>query len=98
MLHSLHWNMWVLLALPGVWLGRSLIFFLASLISYIWTSGDRRVPALTPFTDETAGFLPMSLKHLIPCTLAAGYTEYSFLALCRVCWFGRLSIMSVETR
>ena len=35
-------------------------------MSYIWTSGDRRVPALTPFTDETAGFLPMSFKHFIP--------------------------------
>lgn len=35
-------------------------------MSYIWTSGDRRVPALTPFTDETAGFLPMSYKHFVP--------------------------------
>ena len=35
-------------------------------MSYIWTSGDRRVPALTPFTDETAGFLPMSFKHFAP--------------------------------
>jgi len=47
-----HWNLWLFLALPAVWLAWSLIFFSASLLSFVWTSGDRRVPDLTPFTDE----------------------------------------------
>ena len=33
---------------------------------YIWTSGDRRLPALTPFPDQTDGVLLMSFKSFIP--------------------------------
>ena len=35
-------------------------------MSYIWTSGDRRLPALTPFSDETNGYLRMSFTSFIP--------------------------------
>ncbi len=65
---SPYWNMWLFLALPAVWLTWSLVFFTASLLSFVWTSGDRRVPDLTPFTDEdrTMGFLPMSLRDFTP--------------------------------
>jgi hypothetical protein len=58
--------MWIFLALPAVWLAWSLIFFCAGLLSFIWTSGDKRIPALTPFNDEAMGFLPMSSKQFIP--------------------------------
>jgi hypothetical protein len=58
--------MWLFLAMPAVWLAWSLIFFCASLLSFIWRSGDRRALALTPFTDETAEYLPMSFNHFAP--------------------------------
>ena len=58
--------MWVFLALPTIWLGWSLAFFLASILSFIWTSGDRRVPALTPYDDEATGLLPMSFRQFVP--------------------------------
>ena len=62
-----YWNMWLFLALPAVWLGWSLIFFSASLLSFVWTSGDRRVPALTPFSDDdTMKFMPMSIRDFTP--------------------------------
>jgi len=61
-----YWNLWLFLALPAVWLAWSLIFFSTSLLSFIWTSGDRRVPELTPFADETMGFIPMSFKNFTP--------------------------------
>ena len=65
---SLYWNMWLFLAFPTVWSGWSLMFFSASLLSFVWTSGDRRVPELTPFTDEnqTKGFMPMSFRDFTP--------------------------------
>jgi len=61
-----YWNLWLFLALPAVWLGWSLIFFSTGLLSFIWTSGDRRVPALTPLTDETMEYMPMSWKDFTP--------------------------------
>jgi len=62
----LYWNMWLFLALPAVWLAWSLIFFSTGLLSFIWTSGDRRVPALAQLTDETMEFMPMSFKDFTP--------------------------------
>jgi len=53
-------------SLHAVWLVWSLVFFLASILSFIWTSGDRRVLALTPSDDKATGLLPMSFNHFIP--------------------------------
>ena len=63
-----YWNLWLFLALPTVWLAWSLIFFSAGLLSFVWTSGDRRVPELTPFTDDdtTMDFIPMSFSDFTP--------------------------------
>ena len=63
----LYWNMWLFLALPAVWLAWSLIFFSTSLLSFVWTSGDRRVPELAPFTDDdTMDVMPMSFRVFTP--------------------------------
>jgi len=63
-----YWNLWLFLALPTVWLAWSLIFFSTSLLSFVWTSGDRRVPELTPSTDgdQTMGVMPMSFRDFTP--------------------------------
>ena len=63
----LYWNLWSFLALPTVWLAWSSIFFSVSLLSFVWTSGDRRAPDLRPFTDDdTMEFLPMSFRVFTP--------------------------------
>src|SRR5258706_3085139 len=66
--NSPYWNLWLFLALPAVWLVWSLILFSSSLLSFVWTSGDRRVPDLTPFKGEEGamGFMPMSFRHFTP--------------------------------
>ena len=61
-----YWNIWLFLAMPALWLTWSLLFFCISLFLFIWRSGDRRPLALTPFTDETAGYLPNSPNHFAP--------------------------------
>jgi len=34
------WNVWVLLALPAVWLAWSVIAFLTAILAFVWTSGS----------------------------------------------------------
>jgi len=34
------WNVWVLLALPAVWLAWSMIAFFTAIMSFVWTSGS----------------------------------------------------------
>jgi hypothetical protein len=36
---SIWWNVWVLLAMPAVWLAWSMIFFLATIMSFVWRTG-----------------------------------------------------------
>ena len=73
-----YWNIWLFLALPAVWLAWSLIFFIifsAGLLSFIWTSGDRRDPDLTPFTDdETMKIMSMPSRDFIHITLTVVFT------------------------
>jgi len=46
MTSPLIWNIWTLLSLPAAWLAWSGLFFCATVVSFIWTSGDRRTPFL----------------------------------------------------
>ncbi|KAG1724919.1 hypothetical protein EDB19DRAFT_1897842 [Suillus lakei] len=34
------WNVWVLLAMPAVWLAWSMFFFIAAMLSFVWRSGS----------------------------------------------------------
>ena len=36
---NIFWNVWVMLALPAVWLAWSMITFFAAILSFVWTSG-----------------------------------------------------------
>ncbi|KAI0313576.1 hypothetical protein OF83DRAFT_1065264, partial [Amylostereum chailletii] len=38
------WNVWVLLALPGVWLAWSMIAFLVAILSFVWRTGSTGDP------------------------------------------------------
>ncbi|TDL17644.1 hypothetical protein BD410DRAFT_729643 [Rickenella mellea] len=35
------WNVWVLLAMPAVWLAWSMIFFCIAILAYVWSTGSR---------------------------------------------------------
>ncbi|KAI0291930.1 hypothetical protein B0F90DRAFT_1647707 [Multifurca ochricompacta] len=47
---SIFWNVWVLLALPGVWLAWSVLAFVVAIMSFVWRTGARgdSHPALSP--------------------------------------------------
>ncbi|KAH9987928.1 hypothetical protein BJV74DRAFT_840524 [Russula compacta] len=38
---AIFWNVWVLLALPGVWLAWSVLAFVVAIMSFVWRSGAR---------------------------------------------------------
>ncbi|KAF9224568.1 hypothetical protein BS17DRAFT_766562 [Gyrodon lividus] len=38
------WNVWVLLAMPAVWLAWSMIFFITAILSFVWRSGSTTDP------------------------------------------------------
>jgi len=38
---AIFWNVWVLLALPGIWLAWSMLAFLVAIMSYVWRTGAR---------------------------------------------------------
>ncbi|KAL4075486.1 hypothetical protein J3A83DRAFT_4068433, partial [Scleroderma citrinum] len=40
------WNVWVLLAMPCVWLAWSMIFFIIAILTFVWRSGSTTDPAL----------------------------------------------------
>ncbi|KAJ7780161.1 hypothetical protein DFH07DRAFT_698018, partial [Mycena maculata] len=42
---SIWWNIWVLLAMPAIWLSWSIITFLICIMSFIWLSGSSQDPA-----------------------------------------------------
>ncbi|KAF5371506.1 hypothetical protein D9615_009585 [Tricholomella constricta] len=42
------WNVWVLLAMPGVWMSWSMIFFIASILSFVWRTGSEHDPEQRP--------------------------------------------------
>ncbi|KAH7921983.1 hypothetical protein BV22DRAFT_1131814 [Leucogyrophana mollusca] len=39
------WNVWVLLAMPAVWLAWSMIFFIVAILSFVWRTGSTLDPA-----------------------------------------------------
>ena len=36
---AIFWNVWVLLALPGIWLAWSVLAFIVAIMSFVWCSG-----------------------------------------------------------
>ncbi|KAJ7663872.1 hypothetical protein DFH06DRAFT_986647 [Mycena polygramma] len=41
---SIWWNVWVLLAMPAIWLAWSIITFLTCIMSFVWLSGSSQDP------------------------------------------------------
>ncbi|KAJ6616982.1 hypothetical protein B0H10DRAFT_1346548 [Mycena sp. CBHHK59/15] len=54
---NIWWNVWVLLAMPAIWLSWSIIMFFMSIMSFIWLSGT---------ADDPVGFTMSSRAALGP--------------------------------
>ncbi|KAL0063491.1 hypothetical protein AAF712_009585 [Marasmius tenuissimus] len=52
---SMLWNVWVLLAMPAVWMSWSMIFFIVSILSFVWRTGAVDDP------DEFEGLSPRAI-------------------------------------
>ncbi|KAI6010544.1 hypothetical protein EDC04DRAFT_2580839 [Pisolithus marmoratus] len=61
------WNMWVLLALPAVWLAWcvSMIFFIASILAFVWRSGSTTDPSTPPSLNPEAAIGPRVLISVL---------------------------------
>ncbi|KAJ7860393.1 hypothetical protein B0H14DRAFT_3446061 [Mycena olivaceomarginata] len=52
--NSIWWNIWVLLAMPAVWLAWSIVMFLTCIMSFIWLSGFSQDPVDFVVSPRTA--------------------------------------------
>ncbi|KAI6038084.1 hypothetical protein EDC04DRAFT_2698155 [Pisolithus marmoratus] len=59
------WNMWVLLALPAVWLAWSMIFFIVSILAFVWRSGSMADPSTPPLVNSEAAIGPRVLVSVL---------------------------------
>ncbi|KAJ7068914.1 hypothetical protein B0H15DRAFT_793958, partial [Mycena belliarum] len=48
---NIWWNVWVLLAMPAVWLSWSIIMFLTCIMSFIWLGGSSKDTTTSPGAD-----------------------------------------------
>ncbi|KAF9074689.1 hypothetical protein BDP27DRAFT_1316661 [Rhodocollybia butyracea] len=49
------WNVWVLLGMPAVWMAWSMIFFIASILSFVWRTDAQSDPDdWPPLSDQAA--------------------------------------------
>ncbi|KAL1702333.1 hypothetical protein EV121DRAFT_271810 [Schizophyllum commune] len=65
---SVWWNVWVMLALPAIWLSWSIIAFLVSILAFVWATGTRD-EVTTPSTSYQQALAP---RVVISATLALG--------------------------
>ncbi|KAM6489341.1 hypothetical protein JOM56_015242 [Amanita muscaria] len=55
---SLWWNVWVFLAMPSVWLAWSMVWFIASILSFVWRTGSVNDPSQPPPLSFTVVLIP----------------------------------------
>jgi hypothetical protein len=71
---AIFWNVWVLLALPGVWLAWSVLAFVVAIMSYVWREGAK---------DENKSPLPQRLelgpRIGITCQLVLGLVYFALV-------------------
>jgi hypothetical protein len=69
---AIFWNCWVLLAMPAVWLGWSMIFFITSILCFVWRTGGSNGPIdRLPSTRES-----LAARSVITCTLGIGFLYF----------------------
>ncbi|KAF8890400.1 hypothetical protein BD779DRAFT_1671352 [Infundibulicybe gibba] len=48
------WNVWVMLAMPAVWLVWSMVLFVVSILSFVWRTGSASDPSHVPLEGHAA--------------------------------------------
>ncbi|KAF8805054.1 hypothetical protein BYT27DRAFT_7193587 [Phlegmacium glaucopus] len=51
---GIFWNVWVLLAMPAIWLAWSMIFFVVAIMAFVWRTGTIDDVNQTPITSHDA--------------------------------------------
>lgn len=89
------WNIWVMLALPGIWLGYSIMSFIATILSFVWTSGNGK-HVNPPDASDTSGVI-LAPRIIISIIFVIG--AIYFIAALRVFakWKG-VSMRTVDRR
>ncbi|KAG6836331.1 hypothetical protein H0H93_009081 [Arthromyces matolae] len=70
------WNVWVLLALPAVWLAWSIMFYIACIMAFVWRSGANGLESVLVLTPHAE----LSIRIAISTVLGVG-ALYFLLAL-----------------
>ncbi|KAF6743521.1 hypothetical protein DFP72DRAFT_124143 [Ephemerocybe angulata] len=52
------WNVWVMLAMPAVWISWAMLFFLSSILSFVWRTGSEADPEVRPPLSRKAALGP----------------------------------------
>jgi len=66
---SILWNVWVLLAMPVVWMSWAMILFLCAILSFVWRNGSVSDPSDRPPLGDRAALGP---RIAITCVLLLG--------------------------
>ncbi|KAF6743449.1 hypothetical protein DFP72DRAFT_827759, partial [Ephemerocybe angulata] len=76
---SIFWNVWVMLAMPAVWLGWSMILYLVCVMSFVWQTGtvSDRAPASLLASDVEV-LVP---RIVISAVLGLGFVYLVLIAL-----------------
>ncbi|KAG2072876.1 hypothetical protein BDR04DRAFT_1096122 [Suillus decipiens] len=88
------WNVWVLLAMPAVWLAWSMIFFITAIMSFVWRSGsttDNLSPA--PLSPNAI----LGPRIAITCLFVVGLIDF-MLIIKTLNNYGRTRDIEGETR
>ncbi|KAF8164730.1 hypothetical protein B0H34DRAFT_208824 [Crassisporium funariophilum] len=66
---SIWWNVWVMLAMPAVWMAWSMLLFVTAILSFVWRTGSVLDPADRPPLGARASLGP---RIAITCVFALG--------------------------
>ncbi|TFK53330.1 hypothetical protein OE88DRAFT_1241238 [Heliocybe sulcata] len=66
---SIWWNVWVMLAMPAVWLTWSMITFIASILAFVWRTGDSSDPETR---DPLSPIHELGPRIVITCLILLG--------------------------
>ncbi|TFK37839.1 hypothetical protein BDQ12DRAFT_140223 [Crucibulum laeve] len=73
---ALLWNVWVLLAMPAIWLSWSIILYLTCIMSFIWRTGTVGDDNRTPQTSRDA----LGPRIALSVVLAIGMVYFTLIA------------------
>ncbi|KAJ6537276.1 hypothetical protein DFH09DRAFT_1178377 [Mycena vulgaris] len=67
---SILWNVWILLAIPAVWLAWSIILFVTCIMAFVWRTGAVEDPVDTALSHNTAHGLRIGVSAVLAVALA----------------------------